>query len=46
MEFAVNPIKYAADFMKIAFTLNKMTKDYTTEWAMQASALTLTAPPM
>src|ERR1700730_2094244 len=45
MEFAVNPLKYAADFMKIAFTLNKMTKDYTAEWATQASALTLAAPP-
>src|ERR1700719_944570 len=45
MEFAVNPIKYAADFMKIAFTLNKMTKDYAAEWATQASALTLAAPP-
>src|SRR6202045_3826764 len=45
MEFAVNPLKYAADFVKIAFTLNKMTKDYTAEWATQASALTLAAPP-
>src|ERR1700731_1558828 len=45
MEFAVNPIKYAADFVKIAFTLNKMTKDYAAEWATQASALTLAAPP-
>src|SRR3984893_5463211 len=45
MEFAVNPLKYASDFMKITFTLNKMTKDYTAEWATQASALTLAAPP-
>src|ERR1700731_202523 len=45
MEFAVNPIKYAADFVKIAFTLNKMTRDYAAEWATQASTLTLAAPP-
>ena len=45
MEFTVNPLKYAADFMKIAFTLNKMTKDYTVEWATQASTLILNAPP-
>ena len=45
MEFAVNPLKYASDFVKIAFTLNKMTKDYAAEWATQASALTLAAPP-
>src|ERR1700730_4462506 len=45
MEFAMNPIKYAADFMKIAFMLNKMMKDYAAEWAMQASALTLATPP-
>src|ERR1700730_13036379 len=45
MEFAMNPIKYAADFVKIAFTLNKMMKDYAAEWAMQASALTLATPP-
>ena len=45
MEFAVNPLKYASDFVKIAFTLNKMTKDYAAKWAMQASALTLAAPP-
>src|ERR1700731_5432934 len=44
MEFAVNPIKYAADFVKVAFMLNKMTKDYAAEWATQASALVLSAP--
>src|ERR1700731_1026238 len=45
MEFAINPLKYASDFTKVAFTLNKMTKDYAMEWAMQASAIMLTAPP-
>ena len=45
MEFAVNPLKYTADFMKITFMLNKMTKDYTVEWATQASAMLLAAPP-
>src|ERR1700730_6689395 len=44
MEFAVNPLKYASDFVKVAFTLNKMTKDYATEWAMQASAIMLATP--
>src|ERR1700730_2259290 len=44
MEFAVNPLKYSTDFIKIAFTLNKMTKDYAAEWAMQASLLVLAAP--
>src|ERR1700730_17853194 len=45
MEFTMHPIKYAADFVKIAFTLNKMTKDYAAKWTTQASALTLAAPP-
>src|SRR6202030_4012432 len=45
MEFMVNPLKYAADFVKITFMLNKMKKDYAEEWAMQASALTLATPP-
>ena len=45
MEFAVNPLKYASDFVKVAFTLNKMTKDYAMEWAMQASAIMLAVPP-
>ena len=45
MEFAINPLKYALDFVKLAFTLNKMTKDYTAEWATQASAIMLASPP-
>src|SRR6202030_1333023 len=44
MEFAVNPTKYALDFVKVAFTLNKMTKDYAAEWAMQASEIMLATP--
>src|SRR3984893_18255147 len=44
MEFAINPLKYALDFVQVAFTLNKMTKDYAAEWAMQPSAIMLATP--
>ena len=45
MEFTVSPLKYTSDFVKVAFMLNKVTKDYAAEWATQASAMILTAPP-
>ena len=45
MEFTMNPLKYASDFVKVASTLNKMTKDYAAKWATQALAMILATPP-
>ena len=44
MKFAINPIKYGPDFIKVIFTMSKMMKDYTTEWATQATLVLATEP--